>query len=107
MKKDTFKCYQTLEADIKYMEKHGIKAFESKQKKKEKLLKMMLDNYNEGRSKSYYCIAATVMTPKELEDALSEAACRGKGMKIKEKSAIMHKVLDAAAEGKYILKLRK
>ena len=106
-KKDSFKCYQTLEADIKFMHSHGISEFDKIQKKREKLLVKMLDSYNEGRSKSYYCIAATVMTPKELDNALYEAARRSKGMKTKEKSAVMHELLDAAAEGKYFLKLRK
>ncbi len=33
----------------------------------------MLQEFNEGRSKSYYCIAATVMEIGELEEALTRS----------------------------------
>ncbi|WP_243668727.1 hypothetical protein [Methanoculleus chikugoensis] len=37
------------------------------------MLREMLNDFNEGRSKSYYCIAATVLELDELEEALSRA----------------------------------
>lgn len=58
---DSFKCYQTLEADISFINKHGINEFEKMQKQREYLLKEILKDFNDGRSKSYYCIAATVL----------------------------------------------
>ena len=66
---DSFKCYQTLETDIKFIKKNGIENFIKNQKIRERLLIEMLSDFNEGRSKSYYCNAATVLRIEELENA--------------------------------------
>jgi hypothetical protein len=105
---DSFKCYQTLEKDIVYIMKNGVAAFEKVQKEREKFLGKMLKEFNEGRSKSYYCIAATVMDITELKQALAKAGMKSKGLDIKGKSRTLHFLLDEIARKKrYFLKLRK
>jgi hypothetical protein len=105
---DSFKCYQKLEADIEYIKNNGVQAFNEQQKIRETLLLRLLGDYNEGRSKSYYCIAATVMDIDDLENALSEADIKSKSLDIKDKAKVMHSLLDAIAlEKGYHLKLRK
>ncbi len=74
---------------------------------RERLLKAMLAEFNEGRSKTLYCIAATVFEFNELEDAL-ERARTVKRLDIKAKAKVMHSILNEIAEKKhYMLKLRK
>ena len=120
---DSFKCYQTLEKDISFICKKGVDEFEKVQKQRENLLKKMLKDFNEGRSKSYYCIAATILELEDLQEALvrakeeSEKSCKpsrdfknDKSNKtdIKCKSKLLHSILDnITAEKKYLLKLRK
>jgi hypothetical protein len=105
---DSFKCYQTLEADIAFIQKHGVNEFEQLQKTRENLLKEMLHDFNEGRSKRYYCIAATVFEIDELQKLLDKAKAQSNGLDIKEKSKLLHSLLDSAAEKRnYLLKLRK
>ena len=105
---DSFKCYQKLETDILFIREHGVAEFEKQQKTREALLKEMLREFNDGRSKSYYCIAATVIEVDELQDALSIAKEQSKDMQIKEKSKTLHSLLDLVAiEKGYLLKLRK
>ena len=105
---DTFKCYQKLEDDTSFIEKNGVEKFDELQKIREKLLTEMLKEFNEGRSKNYYCIAATVLEIEELSKALAEARKESSGLDTREKSKIMHSVLDAVADRKnYSLKLRK
>jgi len=105
---DSFKCYQKLEDNIAFIQKNGIKEFEKVQKIREKLLKEMLQYFNEGRSKSYYCIAATVLEIEELEKVLREAKQESKRLGIKEKSKVLHSLIDEVANRKnYYLKLRK
>lgn len=106
---DSFKCYQTLEQDIAVIQEQGIGVFETDQRKRESLLKEMLDEFNDGRSKSYYCIAVTVMRIDELETALQEARSRAGGSADrKDRSKILHAILDRIAmEREYLLKLRK
>lgn len=105
---DSFKCYQKLEDDIAFVQKNGIEEFEKMQKKRERLLKEMLQEFNEGRSKSFYCLAATVLETGELEKALAEARKNSAGLEIKERSKALHSLLDEIATNRnYCLKLRK
>jgi len=105
---DSFICYQKLEDDITFIRKNGVNEFEKLQKTRENLLKEMLQGFNEGRSKSYYCVAATVLGIEELEEALVKAKKNSIGLEIKSKSKVFHSILDELAEQKnYYLKLRK
>ncbi len=107
-RRDSFKCYQRLEEDISFIQMNGIEAFEKLQKIRENLLKEMLQEFNEGRSKSYYCIAATVLEIDEMKRALDEAREGSGEMDIKGKSGSLHSILDEIAGKKgYYLKLRK
>ena len=96
-KVDSFKCYQKLEDDIDFI-----------QKIREQLLREMLEKFNEGRSKRYYCIAATVLEVDELREALAKVKNNSNGLEIKEKSKLLHFALnEIAKQKKYYLKLRK
>lgn len=105
---DSFKCYQKLENDIAYIRNYGVQAYNEQQKIRENLLLRLLKDFNEGRSKSYYCIAATVLDIKELEGALAEADIKSQSLTIKEKAKLMHSLLDAIVLNRgYQLRLRK
>jgi len=107
-KGDSFKCYQKLEDDIRFIQNNGIEQFLRDQNKREEILKDLLDNFNEGRSKSYYCIAATVMEIKEIEEAVLKAKKESNDLDVKGKSKMLHKILDETAnKNMYKLKLRK
>ncbi len=105
---DSFKCYQKLENNIAFIQKNGVNEFEKLQKTRENLLKEMLQEFNEGRSKSYYCVAATVLEIEELEEILTKAKKDSTGLEIKGKSKVLNSILNEIAERKnYYLKLRK
>lgn len=105
---DSFVCYQRLEENIAFIQRDGVKAFEGAQKIREKLLRDMLQGFNDGRSKTYYSIATTVMETEELKTALSLAARQSAGLGMKEKCKVLHSLLDNIGERKhYVLKLRK
>jgi hypothetical protein len=68
----------------------------------------MLQEFNEGRSKTYYCIASTVLEMGELEEALKRARESSQWLDIKGKAEVLHATLDEIAEkNQYCLKLRK
>jgi len=105
---DTFVCYAALERNISSIVGDGLESFIEKQSVRELLLSEMLADYNEGRSKRYYCIAATLLEPEELEIALSKVRELDHGMDKREKSKRLHTLLDAAANAHPIkLCLRK
>lgn len=107
-KYDSFVCYQRLEDNISFIRRDGVKAFERTQKARERLLCEMLQGFNDGRSKTYYSIAATVMEIEELKTALSLATNESAELGMKDKSRVLHSLLDDIAERKhYVLKLRK
>jgi hypothetical protein len=106
--RDTFVCYQKLEDNIAILRANGPKAFETAQKVRERLLCDMLARYNEGRSKTYYSIAATVMETDELRAALAEARGTSSALTLPERSKLLHSLLDGLASRKgYTLRLRK
>ena len=117
---DSFKCYQTLEKDISFICENGISEFEKVQKQREDLLKEMLKDFNEGRSKSYYCIAATVLELEELQEALirakkesekpdsSSSSDKSDKINIKNKSKLLHSILDnTRSREKVFVKIEK
>ena len=105
---DSFVCYQKLEDNINFIQTKGIECFEDQQQIKEKLLKGMLKEFNEGRSKTYFCIAATVLEIEELKRVINQAKVKSKGLDVKTKSEILHSLIDEIAEKKnYNMKLRK
>ncbi len=107
-KHDTFKCYQKLQSDIAYIQMNGVVKFEKFQSIREQFLREMLQEFNEGRSKSYYCIAATVLEIDQLTESLTKARNDSKGLGLKEKAKLLHSILDEiATENNYCLKLRK
>jgi hypothetical protein len=106
--RDSFKCYQTLERDIELILDHGLDEFIRDQQLREQLLKQMLEQFNEGRSKSYYCIVATVMDKNEVEQAFSVAKQKSDGLNIKARAKLLHSILDDIAQKRgYLLKLRR
>jgi hypothetical protein len=105
---DSFVCYQRLEDNINFIQKNGVEAFEMQQKIRADLLRAILKEFNEGRSKTFYCIAATILEIGELESVLEKARAKSKELDIKAKSEVMHLLLNEIAENKnYFLKLRK
>ena len=106
--RDTFKCYQKLEDNIRFIQENGVEKFAEVQKLREQLLIYMLREFNEGRSKSYYCIAATVLTIEEFKAAIDEVTIKAEGMDMRNKSRLMHAALDdIASRNGYYLKLRR
>lgn len=107
-KTDSFKCYQNLEHDIAFIRKNGIDTFEKIQKSRGDLLTRMLDEFNEGRSKSFYCIAATILEIHELEDIMERAKKESGGMDKKSKARVLRDIINKTSEQRgYYLKLRK
>lgn len=108
MNQDSFKCYQTLERDIAFIEQYGMEEFDIDQRARECILRDMLTEFNDGRSKSYYCIAATVLTVDELKDVLNRARQISGSLGMGERAVTIHSLIDEVAVKKgYQLKLRR
>ena len=107
-KADTVVSSQILESDLEWTERKGLAAYNKLQKERLRLLNKMLSGFNEGRSKGYYCVAATVLDVAGLEKILIEAERRARGVELKERAAILRSLLDARADKKgLVLRRRK
>jgi len=105
---DSFVCYQRLEDNISRISRSGVDEFEEEQKIRGGLLREMLLEFNEGRSRTHFCIAATVLEVEELRSALNKARKRSEGLEMKEKSRVLRAILgEVAGRRGYSLKLRK
>jgi hypothetical protein len=107
-RRDTFVCYASLEDNIAAIARDGLAAFIEDQRERERLLVEMLAEFNEGRSKTYYSIAATILDPAELRTALESARASASGMDARGRSKVLHASLDAIANARSLrLALRK
>lgn len=105
---DTFVCYAQLEANIAFLAEHGAREFQKAQRKRVRLLRQMLEQFDEGRSKTFYCIAATLLEDADLETALECAGRESSGKDIKAKAQSLHSRLnEIAARQGLELALRK
>jgi len=107
-KHDSFLTHQKILKNLAFIKKRGLKEFVEQQSERIGLLNAMLKGFDDGRSKSYYCVAAAVMETGELKEAISEAGKGLAGTGPKEKAAAFRCAIDKiAAKKKYILRLRK
>ena len=91
----------------------GLEQFFIQQQKRIELLEKMLENFNDSRSESFFCLATALLPIEDLENALKESNKRIKEEKIalkdlKSKSKILRENLTKIAMDKSIeLKLKK
>jgi len=110
---DSFVSHLKSLVNIRSIKELGIKAFDAQQRARMNVLGAMLDEFDEGRSKSYCCAACSLLPVDALEAALQEARREVDAQAVakedrKSRARILHHVLDAAAERLGInLKLRR
>jgi len=66
-------CHRISLSNLNLIKEKGIREFIKQQKKRIELLEHILKNFNEGRSKSFYCIATALVPIKDLEQALKNS----------------------------------
>lgn len=78
-----------------YIKEHGIESYFEKQGERIALLEEMLSHFNDGRSKSFYCISAALLSIIDLERTLekAETAARARNIEDRKERAINLKQL--------------
>jgi len=110
---DSFICHRASLTNLRLIKEIGIEKFVEIQKKRIALLEVMLEQFNEGRSKSFFCIATALFSIDSLIEALKISEQQIKAAKIsssdlKARSKILKGILNAQADKDGIeLKLRK
>jgi hypothetical protein len=110
---DSFLTHKKTKSNLDFIRKYGLERFIEQQRKRIVLLEKMLKNFDDGRSKSFYCIAATLLPITDLKTSLEKTEQKLEADKIifdeiKIKSKILKEFLnESAARIKVELKLRK
>ena len=66
-----------------FIRKNGIEKFVEQQKERMKLLETMIENFDDGRSRSFFCKSAVLIDMVNLKTLLNDAIRRIKTDKIK------------------------
>ena len=110
---DSFVTHKKAEYNLRFIRDQGLNEFLNQQRKRMQILQEMLDEFNEGRSKSLYCLA-TALLPipalmKSLERAKQKIQMEGiRKDDLKGKANILKDILQDAAEKEHVkLLLRK
>jgi predicted RNase H-like nuclease (RuvC/YqgF family) len=59
--------------NLNFIKEHGVKQFIEQQEKRIKLLETMIDDFDDGRSRSFFCRAAALLSLNSLESSLDKA----------------------------------
>lgn len=84
--------------NLNYIKEYGIEKFMEQQNKRIRFLETMIENFNDGRSRSYFCRVAVLLDLSRLENSLDKAMHNIKEEKIKigdfkNKAKILKKIL--------------
>lgn len=83
-------------SNLRFIKEKGIREFVRRQEKRIGLLETMIEGYDDGRSRSFFCRAAALLDPRTLKSALDEARkATGAGAGRTSETAVKARVLRA------------
>jgi hypothetical protein len=109
---DSFVTHRKALLNLNSVRAEGLEEFAEQQRKRMGLLETMLENFDDGRAKSFYCLAAALLPVAALEESLHRAQEQvkkdnAKSGDIKTRAGILRGILDdCAAQTGIELKLR-
>lgn len=107
---DSFIVHRRRSEDIEKAQRIGIDAYISEQQEKIKILESLLSEYNDGRKKSFFCVAVNLLELAELREAMKRIRDNSDtvGKTVKEKSSYAADVIKNIAGRREIeLKLNR
>ena len=106
---DSFITHQHQLRDIIKAQEMGIDSYCEEQRQKAEILKMLLSDYNDGRRKTFYCVAVNLLPLQDIENVMKQVEESPlNNLTIKEKAEIIVSLFqDIALSQGLILKLRK
>ncbi len=110
---DSFVTKQRSLPNLNMVKEGGLEQFIKQQRQRIKLLEVMLKEFNEGRSKNLYCLAAALLPIADIEVSLTKAEQEAqdnsiKPENIKTRANILRRFLNSTANERGVeLKLRK
>jgi hypothetical protein len=69
----SFPSCKKIISNLNYIKEHGVEKFIEQQKKRIKFLETMIHDFDDGRSRSFYCKAATLLELTSLSSSIDKA----------------------------------
>lgn len=107
---DSFITHRNRRSDLDKHRSIGKEAYQEEQRRKTEILRELLENYNDGRRKSFFCLVVNLLECEVLQSVMAQVKESPDlaGQTIKERAAGVVKLLqDAADEHGIVLKLKK
>lgn len=106
---DSFIVHRRQKADLEKAQKIGVEAYNQEQKEKIEILNYLLAGYNDGRKKTFFCVAVNLLELSELQEGLREIMeNENTSWTLQEKSSYAGKVFQKIANRRNVsLKLNK
>ena len=106
---DSFITHKNQLKDFEKAKQIGLKEYEAKLDVKVKILIELLENYNDGRRKSFFCLAVNLLELNDIQFVMAQIAEQTKTIvTTKEKSAIAARLFQNMADKRSVcLQLRK
>ena len=98
----SYPSYKKVMVNLHYIREHGIERFIGQQKKRIELLETMIADFDDGRSRSFFCKAATLLDLTNLRNSLDEATRKitsGQINDVKNRAKVIKTILNEYALG--------
>lgn len=69
---DSFITHRRQKSDLEKAQRIGIAQYNLEQREKAQILNYLLSNYNDGRRKNFFCVAANLLELSELQEAINQ-----------------------------------
>ena len=69
---DSFITYRNRLSDFEKAKRDGIERYAGVLNEKIEILEFLIDNYNDGKSKGFYCLAVNLLEPDALRDVMQK-----------------------------------
>ena len=69
---DSFITHQRQLRDIARAQEIGVEAYNKEQARKAKILRTLLSDYNDGRRKTFYCVAINLLPLPDIENVMKQ-----------------------------------
>lgn len=107
---DSFITHRNQLKDFEKVKKIGMDLYQSELEEKIEILKFLLTNYNDGRRKSFFCLAVNLMELKDVKSVVEQIVTETEmnDFTIKEKASIAANLFsNLALKRNIVLKLNK
>lgn len=107
---DSFITHRNRRSDLEKHRNIGKEAYQEEQRRKTEILSELLADYNDGRRKSFFCLAVNLLECDDLQSVMAQMKTGSDqaGQTVKERAARVVKLLQGAADERgIVLKLKK